>query len=307
MNINASLNDNLTLTATSAFQYTLLPVKIAFSLSSVILNIIVLVVLVLKIKNKTFSNYILISLCMSDFILSIVSFNSLTIFSTFNYWPLGKHVCLFWIIVDYSCGSIGLVNVVQLAIQRFLIIKHPFKLNEKMSRYKVSILLLTWLLIFLYWIVSVLLITSINDNFKYLDCYFTYHFSYVIISDILTYVLPVILILIFGGLTFNLIKDRKNQETGAATSKKKSKDENALICIFLVTVNEIVFFGLFVVCWPLNAYCGSCLSNSVIEISYWLAYLASYFHSIILLIFNEAIRKMAIETFRLESIFFKQK
>jgi hypothetical protein len=208
-----------------------------------------------------------------------------------------------------------------------MLIKYPFAVSEKLTNLKILIILIPWILGFSYWIISVMIITN-NDTFDYINCYFTYTFVYVITSDIIAFFLPIILITIFSILTiyelnlkrrktslkkkqklelsisnnFSSVKPTGSKSTGTKEKNFKfSKEEKALLCIIILTINIVLLWSIFLVSWPLYAFCNVCVDLVVMEIGYWMAYLASTTSPMIVLLFNKTLRNNIIKL-----ILFKQ-
>lgn len=297
--LNQTLNDSTAINPN--IRYGLLSIKIIMIFSTVIMNFTILNAILFKVKNKKYSYYLFLSIATGDLIVGTSSMSFMTIFTMFNYWPLGYSSCVFWVIVDYSTSTINLINIMLLTIQRYLLIKYPYSTKEKLTKLKIMLILSVWLICYSYWATSVLIITSVPD-FDPLNCYFTYTFSYVLTSDLAAYGTPVVLITIFSILTMiELKKNRKSlTNNNSQTNKLKAKkSERAFLCILLVSTNIIAFWMVFIVCWPINAYCNGCLDVVLMEVSYWLAYLASTTNPIIVLTFNKTIRRKAFSIIRM--------
>ena len=304
-----------------------LPLKILMILLTVLLNLLIILSNTFQKKDKTFSTYLFLSITISDLIVGFSSMSFMTIFTYYAYWPLGYTLCAFWIVVDYSTCTVNLTSIFILTLQRYLLIKYPFAVSEKLTHLKIFIILIPWISGFSYWAISVMIITK-NDTFDYINCYFTSTFIYVITSDIIAFFLPIILITIFSILTIyelnlkrrktNLKKKQKLElsisnnfssvkQTGSKSIETKdkyfkfSKEEKALLCIIILTINIILLWSIFLVSWPLYAFCSDCVAGVVMEVGYWMAYLASTTSPMIVLIFNKTLRNNIIKL-----ILFKQ-
>ena len=318
---NISEYINSTFEGKSTLIIATLPFKILMILLTIFLNFMIILSNTIQKKDKTFSTYLLLSITISDLIVGCFSMSFMTIFTYYAYWPLGYILCAFWVIVDYSTSTVNLISIFILTFQRFLLIKYPFAVSEKLTNLKIAIIFIPWILGFSYWIVSVVIITN-NDTFDYINCYFTSTFIYVITSDIIAFFLPIILITIFSILTiyelnlkrrktnlkkkqklelsisnnFSSVKQTGSKSTGSKEKKYTfSKEEKAVLCITILTINIILLWGIFLVSWPLYAICNYCVDMVVMEIGYWFTYLPSTTNPIILLIFNKHVRKNIIK------------
>ena len=171
---NQTLNDSTAINLN--MRYGLLSIKIIMIFSTVTMNFIILNAILFKVKNKKYSYYLFLSIATGDLIVGTSSMSFMTIFTMFNYWPLGYSSCVFWVIVDYSTSTINLINILLLTIQRYLLIKYPYSTKEKLTKLKIILILSVWFICYSYWATSVLIITSVPE-FDPLNCYFTYTFS----------------------------------------------------------------------------------------------------------------------------------
>ena len=104
-NTTLSFNQSLTPPGISLYLLALLPVKLSLGLINVTFNILIIFIVLIVIKTKTFSNLLFMSTAVSDCILGFLSIPFMTLFTTYGYWPLGKTACIFWVINDFSNGN----------------------------------------------------------------------------------------------------------------------------------------------------------------------------------------------------------
>ena len=109
---NESFIQNNTSTPVTLY-LTLLPLKIVAILATVFLNFMIIIIILVKIKVKTVSNFLFLLLACSDLLVGLISLTSMTIYTTYQYWPLGYSYCVFWVINDFSTSSISLVILFQ--------------------------------------------------------------------------------------------------------------------------------------------------------------------------------------------------
>ncbi len=69
-----------------------------------------------------------------------------------------------------------------------------------------------------------------------------------------------------------------------------SKEKRALICIVVIVLTSILCWCIFLVAWPLSAYCANCVNAVLYEVGYWTAYFNSTVNPIILLVFHHKLR-----------------
>lgn len=311
--MNESGLENMTneVTSTAVNLVSLIPVKVLLAFINVFFNSYIIVLVLFVVKKRSFSNFLFMSGAIADLMIGLLSIPFMTVFTTVGVWPLGKFACIFWIINDFSIGSISIYSLLFLSIHRYLQIKFPFGKSEHMTSRRYAIIFVKWMSIYLFWGVAVLIITN-NDEFEPLYCYFSYKFYYVLMADLVGYFLPVMGVftvntLLFGELhrknalkrvmrnaTINQSFSVENSASMDVTveSYRKSTATNqreikATINLYVVASILIIFFALFCVLWPLKAECSECVSDSILEISYWMSYIYSSINPIVLLVFHE--------------------
>jgi 5-hydroxytryptamine receptor 1 len=155
-----------------------------------------------------------------------ISIPLMTLFTTLNYWPLGEPLCMFWLVNDFSAGSISIYSLLLMAIHRYRQIKYPIQATEDMTKLRIAVIVLTWILIYAFWSFSVFVVA--DRSFTSESCFLTNNFEYVMIANLLGYVLPIVAVLIMNGVL--LCKLRKKsavmedlQRSSMSVSSKKSK------------------------------------------------------------------------------------
>lgn len=145
--------------------------KILLTIVNIFFNGIIIYLILFKLKKRTFSNFLFLSGAISDFMIGLMSIPFMTIFTSYGYWPIGEATCIFWVINDFSIGSVSIYSLLLMSIHRYRELKWPHKENEIMNKEKYSIIILKWILIYLFWGLSVILIT--RQNFVAENCYFS--------------------------------------------------------------------------------------------------------------------------------------
>jgi hypothetical protein len=212
----------------------LLPIKIALMVTTVCANMLLIVTIGFLVKEKTYSYCLFWSTSFSDFFIGLFSWPSMIVFTTYARWPIGIQLCKFWIINDFSCGCVTIMNLLLITIHRYRQLTSPTKTTETMSKLKVARIFLVWTLFYTYWTGSAVPIVSKN----YIDqsCYFMYTFAYALTSTMLAGGIPIPTVILINILTLialrkqmkKLFQNRSNalrmqikQRTGAGISNQK--------------------------------------------------------------------------------------
>jgi muscarinic acetylcholine receptor M3 len=96
-----------------------------------------------QIRNPT--NYFLLSLAISDFLIGLVSIPLLTLYLMIGKWPFGQVICNLWLSLDYTVCLTSIYTVLFITIDRFCSVKMPAKYRKWRTPNKIIIMvLLTW-------------------------------------------------------------------------------------------------------------------------------------------------------------------
>lgn len=100
-----------------------------------------------QIRNPT--NYFILSLSVSDFIIGLISIPFLTFYLMIGEWPFGQVICNLWLSLDYTVCLTSIYTVLFITIDRFCSVKMPAKYRKWRSPNKIVIMvMLTWLVPF---------------------------------------------------------------------------------------------------------------------------------------------------------------
>lgn len=297
--------------------YAWLIVKILVCLLTFSLNLLIIFIVFLRIKKISYTNFLFASMALADCLIGLISMPSLTLFTTYAYWPLGFSPCVFWVVIDYSSCSISLTNLVLISIQRLRHLIFPLKTNDKLTKTRVGFVVFLWALQYIAWPSSVYLI--LREVFVEGDCYFMYSLVYVILIDLFVFILPILALIILNMLTFMALKSKANRSNALKNNRSRarppiasiaikfnsrnkindielrhtnellqiSKEKKANLCLFTVALSLILCWAIFIITWPLQAYCVNCVNVVLYEIGYWLTYIQSTLNPIILFLFHK--------------------
>ena len=139
----------------------------SFSLSILVLNILVVVTYVkVKYLQKT-KNYFILSLAICDITIGFVPVNSYTIYLVYGYWPLGHTACNFFLIFSYSVCTVSTLTLLTIAFDRFMAVYFPITHRFNYTKCKVIFAtFIIWTFAFLIWTPASLL----HDNHTDEEC-----------------------------------------------------------------------------------------------------------------------------------------
>ena len=206
------------------------PLKVLLVVINLIFNSLIIIIIFFILKTKTFSNILFASNAICDFMVGLISTPFMIVFTYYGYWPLGKETCVFWVINDYSTGTISIYSYLSIALHRYFQIISPYKANENMNRSRLLKILAIWAFWYSYWLISVILITSKDFVPEY--CYFTHTFPYVLATVLIGFILPIVAVffinlLVLYELRKNLKTKKRKGLTTATTTQTKTTEVKA--------------------------------------------------------------------------------
>nr|QVK45646.1 G protein-coupled receptor [Proales similis] len=97
-----------------------------------------------QIRNPT--NYFILSLSVSDFLIGCISMPFLTLYLMLGKWPFGQIICNLWLSLDYTVCLTSIYTVLFITIDRFCSVKIPTKYRKWRTPRKIIIMIaLTWI------------------------------------------------------------------------------------------------------------------------------------------------------------------
>jgi hypothetical protein len=140
--INNPLNDRY-------YSYWLLIIIAVFgsitSVLTVLGNILVMLAFFLDRQIRQPTNYFILSLSVSDFLIGLLSIPFFTIYIYAKNWPLNAIICDIWLSLDYTVCLTSIYTVLFITIDRFCSVKMPAKYRKWRTKKKINIMIaITW-------------------------------------------------------------------------------------------------------------------------------------------------------------------
>ncbi|NXR55880.1 HRH1 protein, partial [Hippolais icterina] len=126
------------------------------SLTTIVMNILVLCAVRTEKKLQTVGNLYIVSLSIADLIVgaAVMPLNIVDLLSP--RWPLGLEACLFWLSMDYVASTASIFNLFILCMDRYRSVQEPLRYLKYRTKMRASLLILgVWLLSFT-WVIPIL-------------------------------------------------------------------------------------------------------------------------------------------------------
>jgi hypothetical protein len=115
------------------------------SVLTVLGNILVILAFFLDRQIRQPTNYFILSLSVSDFLIGLLSMPLLTIYIYAKKWPLNAIICDIWLSLDYTVCLTSIYTVLFITIDRFCSVKMPAKYRKWRTGRKINIMIIiTW-------------------------------------------------------------------------------------------------------------------------------------------------------------------
>ena len=113
------------------------------SVLTVLGNTLVILAFFLDRQIRQPTNYFILSLSVSDFLIGLLSMPLLTIYIYAKEWPLSATICDIWLSLDYTVCLTSIYTVLFITIDRFCSVKMPAKYRKWRTKRKINIMIAT--------------------------------------------------------------------------------------------------------------------------------------------------------------------
>lgn len=219
-------------------------------------NFMVCLVVYLHRRLRTVTNYFIVSLAVSDLLISVLTV-PFRIHQTLHngVFCLNAALCWTWLLTDLTCGIASICNLAAISVDRYIAIVHPFRYHSLMTT------TVGWVVIGIVWIYSVA--WAALSSFNWTDygeqhvetkyrCRKQDRIFYTVVTAMDFYV-PLMIVLIMYGLVFRVAM---NQARAVASLQPTSSRDRRGRRFSINIVKEVkaaktlaIVIGAFVICW----------------------------------------------------------
>lgn len=219
-------------------------------------NFMVCLVVYLHRRLRTVTNYFIVSLAVSDLLISVLSV-PFRIHQTLHngVYCLNTALCWTWLLTDLTCACASICNLAAISVDRYIAIVHPFRCHSLMTT-RVG-----WLVIVVVWTYSVAWAALSSFNWTNLgeEHFFTKNECrkldkiFYTVATTMDFYVPLLIVLIMYGLVFRVAM---NQARAVASLQPTSNRDRRGRRFSINIVKEVkaaktlaIVIGAFVICW----------------------------------------------------------
>lgn len=211
---------------------------------TVTLNLFIVFTVITDKSMRNYTNIQYASMSCADTLVGSIAMPLMLVSTLYDSWPFNENMCILFIIGDFVGGNISMLLLMIIAYHRLRCIRKPFGMI-KMSTIELFIpSFFIWPVVFLFWTIPSILIVKNSRRKKYMnprDCYFMFSFEYVIVVDLLAYLIPIFSLIFFQVSIYFALKKRKKFMNPKNFKKliKIDPADNDLTAISTISTNSL--------------------------------------------------------------------
>ncbi|CAF1308464.1 unnamed protein product [Rotaria sordida] len=192
-----------------------------FSIFGIVGNLLVCLAIGTERRLHNRTNWFLFSLALADMLVSGVVIPLAIVKEFTGFWILGPILCDLWIFVDVCSCTSSIMHIVVISIDRYLAIKDPLNVRSRQEKRQICLLImLIWLIaIFLS---SPMIVLGVINPYNIIingQCFINNQF-FVIYGSVVSFVIPLIIVIIMYALTVHRLKKQIKQFENQSTQEQ---------------------------------------------------------------------------------------
>ena len=169
-------------------------------------NLVVIIAIVKHRKLHTVTNYMILSLAVSDLIMGVATMPVAIVYLYLQEWLFGRVTCHLWHSSDVFASTASILNMCVISLDRYWAVTAPISYPRLMSKKRGAICLTFVWTCSLVVSVPVIAWWDSVDEFTQAQCLFTEDTAYLILSSLISFYIPVCIMIIVYAKIFKVIR-----------------------------------------------------------------------------------------------------
>lgn len=205
-----NITRNMSTTDHIRYGYSLLLLLAVFT---VIGNCLIVIAICRFKELRTVTNYMILSLAIADLLIGLVVMPLNISNEVLLYWPYGQNMCDLWHSFDVLASTASILNLCIIALDRYWAITDPIAYPRLMSKRRgVLCISVVWICSAIISFPSILWWRSV-DTVVSNRCYFTQDTLYLLLSSMVSFYIPVAIMVAVYIKIFLVIKNQSRQHS----------------------------------------------------------------------------------------------
>lgn len=283
--------------------------------TAVLGNLLVIIAIVRSQTLHTIASVFVFNLALADEAVASLVMTLDVIYRFQGKWLWGHAVCQVWMSTDVLSCSASILTLCSIAVDRYIAIAHPFLYQASMTKTKaVLVTAIVWAVAFILSVLPIALRWHEPAGFEQKDgqCILTFNPAFSIISSIVSFYIPFVIMVITYGLIYRVASRQSAKINLNAVHARviritrctslsvrvqepvkyhpKPRDNKAAVTLGII-------MGCFVICWLpffigniINPLCLNCIAVAYTKAFTWLGYSNSALNPFLYVMFNREIR-----------------
>uniref|UniRef100_A0A663E8V8 G-protein coupled receptors family 1 profile domain-containing protein n=1 Tax=Aquila chrysaetos chrysaetos TaxID=223781 RepID=A0A663E8V8_AQUCH len=251
---------------------------VLLALVTILGNILVILAFIMDRNLRHRSNYFFLNLAISDFAVGAFCMPLYIPYALTGTWHLGRGLCKIWLVMDYLLCTASVFNIVLISYDRFLSVTKAvsYRAQQGITSNPVVKMVAIWVFALLLYCPAILFWEHVAGHSVVAadQCYaeFFDNWYFLLCASTLEFFVPLLSVAYFNVHIFHDIQ-RRQRVSSLTRSWRPAKIAKSLAIIVCA----------FAICWApytllmiIRGACqGTCVHNSLYEITFWLLWLNS--------------------------------
>ena len=194
------------------YKIVILMIILGIILLTITLNLFIFLSVLLYKNMKNYTNLQFASMSLADMLIGLIAMPCMMISTLYEYWPLSNDFCIAWCIGDFISGHVSFLCLCVISYHRLECIRDPVGIKKKPKTHSFLPIALIWSISVVFWTISIVFIRKNYSRSSYLidykECYYLYNLEFILVIDLIVYIIPICYIVILQLLIYVFLKNK---------------------------------------------------------------------------------------------------